>query len=106
MRLVTPQPNPDHLVLSLGREEAVILFQPGALVRGTLERRAAWVAATVLLAPWEAQEEGLLAILPRAAAPALLAAAAGHPVERDLQEIVFSLLSPAERPFRSAQGSL
>jgi len=83
----------------MGVEEAMILFQPGEMFRATLERNRAWMARARFLTPMGAGAAGgMLAILPRAAAPALLSAAAGHAVERELQEIIFSALSPGERP--------
>jgi hypothetical protein len=99
MRIISSLSETDCLCLSMGVEEAMILFQPGEMLRATLERNRAWVVkARFLTRMGEGAAEGMLAILPRAVAPALLSAAAGHPVERELQEIFFSVLTPAERP--------
>jgi hypothetical protein len=96
----------DCLYFSFGVEETMILFQPGAMFRATLESHPDWsTRARFLTRQGSAAAGGMLAILPRAAGSALLSASAGHPVERDLQEIIFAALTPGERPSLGPGGS-
>jgi hypothetical protein len=105
MKIISNPGETDCLWLSLGVEEAMILFQPGEMLRSTLERDRAWVAKARFLTRMSAEvADGMLAILPRIAAPALLAAAAGHAVERELQEVIFSVLPAGERPRLPPEG--
>jgi hypothetical protein len=106
MEIISPPAEQDCLYFSFGVEEAMILFQPGAMFRATLEGHPAWsTRARFLLRPSPAAAEGMLAILPRAAGSALLSAPATHRVERDLQEIIFAALAPGERPSWPAERS-
>jgi hypothetical protein len=105
MKIISSLRETDCLWLSLGVEEAMILFQPGEMLRATLERNRAWVEKARFLTRMSAGvADGMLAILPRAAGPALLSAVAGHAVERELQEIIFSVLPPEERPRLPPEG--
>jgi len=105
MKIISSPGETDCLCLSMGVEEAMILFQPGEMLRATLERNRAWrTKARFLTRMGAGAAEGMLAILPRAAAPALLSAAAGHAVERELQEMIFSVLAPRERPRLLPEG--
>jgi hypothetical protein len=98
LRAITAPGEDPSLLLALGTEEAVILWQPGGMFRATLDRHPSGRAAARFLTPIDpGGAAGMLALLPRAAAPALIAAAAGHPVERELQEGLWAHLTPAER---------
>jgi len=89
----------DFLVLALGGEEAAILLRPAARFRALLDQNRVWRAAARFLAPADRGEgPGLLAIVPRPAASALLAAVAEHPVERELQGLLIAALMPAVVP--------
>jgi len=105
MRIISGQDGRDSLWFSWGAEEAMILFQPGEMLRATLERDfAALAQARFLTRIGAGVAGGMLAILPRAAAPLLLSATAAHAVERELQEFIFSALAPEERPRLQAEG--
>jgi len=89
----------DFLVLALGGQEAAILLRPAARFRALLDQKRVWRAAARFLSPADRGEgPGLLAIVPRPAASALLASVAEHPVERELQGLLFAALLPAVVP--------
>jgi hypothetical protein len=99
MKMVSMPGQGDFLVLALGGEEAAILLRPAARFRALLDQNRVWRAAARFLAPADrGAAQGLLAIVPRPAASALLTAVAEHPVERELQGLLFAALIPAERP--------
>lgn len=87
----------EWLALSLGSEEALILLQPGQMLRTVLESNQAWSDQTRFLSRPDGGA-GLIAILPQAMGSALLRASAGHPVERELKEIFFDQISENEQP--------
>ena len=92
-----PNETSDTLVLALGSDEALVLLQPGEMLRSILDENEAWrTAARFLTSPDGVP--GMLALMPRAAAKSLLAAPACHVIERDLKELLFDELSKAERP--------
>jgi len=97
MRLIT-QENADCAIVSLGAEEAMILLQPGKMVRNALEdcpgRRDAR-----FLTPLD-NSGGVLALLPQEVATALLQAPATHAVEQELQILLFDFPRPL-RPVSS-----
>ncbi len=99
MQLISTQLREDFFLFSFGAEEAVILLRPGAMIRAILDRNSAQAAGARFLTRADTgMADGMLAILPRSAAPALLSAVAGHAVERELQERVYGALEPVERP--------
>jgi len=99
MKMVSMPGQGEFLVLALGGEEAAILLRPAAMFRALLDQNRVWRAAARFLTPADCGAgQGLLAIVPRPAASALLAAVAEHPVERELQGLLFAALLPAERP--------
>jgi hypothetical protein len=99
MKMISMPGQGQFLVLALGGEEAAILLRPAAMFRALLDQNRVWRAATRFLTPADrGLALGLLAIVPRPAASALLAAVAEHPVERELQGLLFAALLPAERP--------
>lgn len=106
MRIISTPVLDRRLWFSMGSEEAMILLQPGEMLRATLERNFAWMTDARFLTGTEAGGTGgMLAILPRGAASALLSAAAGHALERALQELIFDALAPEERPRWPAEGT-
>lgn len=99
MKMVAMPGQGEFLVLALGGEEAAILLRPAAMFRALFDQNRVWRAAARFLTPADrAAAFGLLAIVPRPAASALLAAVAEHPVERELQGLLFAALLPPERP--------
>ena len=67
MRIISGQDGRDSLWFSWGAEEAMILFQPGEMLRATLERDfAALAQARFLTRIGAGVAGGMLAILPRA----------------------------------------
>lgn len=85
------------LVLAFGSDEALVLLQPGQMLRTVLDENKAWSsAASFLTSPDGAP--GMLAVLPRAAASAVLEVPARHAIERELKELLFDELSKTERP--------
>ena len=99
MKMVAMPGQGEFLVLALGGEEAAILLRPAAMFRALFDQNRVWRATARFLTPADrAAAFGLLAIVPRPAASALLAAVAEHPVERELQGLLFAALLPPERP--------
>lgn len=96
MHLV-PNETSDTLVLAFGAEEGLVLLQPGQMLRTVLDANEAWNSAARFLTS-AAGAPGMLAVLPRAAASAILAAPARHAIERELKELLFGELSKTERP--------
>lgn len=97
MKIVPNESDREWIVLSLGSDEALILFQPGQMIRAVLETDPKWrECARFLTDPGDGA--GMLAVLPRTMGPAILAASARHPLERQLKEILFDLLEADERP--------
>jgi hypothetical protein len=99
MKMIAMPGQGEFLVLALGGDEAAILLRPAAMFRALLDQNRVWRAAARFLTPADrGAAPGLLAIVPRPAASALLAAVAEHPVERELQGLLFAALMPSERP--------
>lgn len=96
MHLV-PNEASDTLVLALGTDEALVLLQPGQMLRTVLDANEAWNSAARFLTS-AAGAPGMLAVLPRAAASGILATPARHAIERELKELLFDELSKTERP--------
>ena len=87
------QPGEDgRVVLSLGNEEAAILLQPGGIFRSVLDDNPDWADESQFLTPPKTAG-GMLAVLPRQAATAWLAAIATHPVEREFQELLIQIIN-------------
>lgn len=97
MNAVSNESDGSHLVISLGSEEATILFQPGSWLRRVMDRTRALSSTARFLTP-PVDGGGMLAILSCAAAAALLESPVSHPVERDLQELFFDNLAPDQLP--------
>jgi hypothetical protein len=92
MRLISHHGATGCAIVSLGGEEAVILLQPGGMVRSVLDPSPARAAAARFLTPLRG--EGVLAVLPEDSAAAILRAPATHSVERDLQMLLFDNPNP------------
>ena len=91
----------DMLVLALGNDEALVLLQPGQMLRTVLDENEAWSSAARFLTSPNGGP-GMLAVLPRAVASAILEMPARHAIERELKELLFDELIKAERPVFSA----
>ena len=89
MRLISHHSTTGCAIVALGAEEAVILLQPGKMIRRALDPVSARAAAR-FLTPCRG-EDGVLAILREDAAAAILRAPATHALERDLQDLLFAL---------------
>jgi len=89
----------DFFMMSLAVEEAVILFQPGEMLRATCDRYPSCMSGARFLTRTDAGGPGgMLALFPKSVALLLLSAVSGHAVERELQKNIFGILSPADRP--------
>jgi len=97
MEVIPNELGKEWIVLSLGTEETLILLEPGQMLRRVLESDALWADQAKFLTRSDGTP-GMLAVLPRAAAPAVLAAPAGHTIERTLKEIIFDQLETDEIP--------
>ena len=97
MNLIPNQSDSDMLVISLGTEEALILMQPGEMLRAVLDAVPAWSAKARFLTNPD-RGAGMLAVLPRLVGRALLAVPARHPAERELKELLFDQLAEDEYP--------
>jgi hypothetical protein len=91
MRLITRE-NAACAIVSLGAEEAMILLQPGKMVRQALEHCPGRQGAR-FLTPLD-NSGGVLALLPPEVASALLQAPATHAVEQELQILLFDFPRP------------
>lgn len=103
MHLVPADAAASQLVVALSIEEALILLQPGRMIRTVLDRhpeladRARFLSLT-------SGGPGMLVLLPRAAGSLLLMAPDGHALEREFKGLVFDALIPAERPQLAVAG--
>lgn len=97
MELIPTEIPADHLVIALGSEEALILLQPGGMLRLILDAAPTWNAAARFLT-YPKSAAGMLAVLPRAAGSAILKEPARHTVEQDFKRLLFRSLSEGERP--------
>jgi len=97
MEIVPNKSDREWIVLSLGSDEALILLQPGQMLRTVLEADRAWREGARFLTRSDGGA-GMLAVLPRAMGRAVLAASARHSVELQLKEFFFEHLDEAERP--------
>ena len=97
MHLIPNQSDFDMLVISLGTEEALILMQPGEMLRTVLDAAPKWSATARFLTNPEGGA-GMLAILPRLVGSAVLAVPSRHPAERELKELLFDQLAEDEYP--------
>ena len=95
MNLIPSDDGTGSVIVSLGAEEAVILLQAEKMVRTVIDRCPDWTAgARFLTSP--GGQDGVLALIPRAAAAAVLQAPATHEAERDLQILLFDFQPPTD----------
>ena len=97
MEIVPNKSDREWIVLSLGSDEALILLQPGQMLRTVLEVDRSWREGARFLTRSDGGA-GMFAVLPRAIGGAVLAASARHFLELELKEIFFDYLDEAERP--------
>ena len=103
MHLVRPDTATSHLVVSLSSEEAMILLQPGKMIRTVMDQHPKLSDRARFLSLARGGP-GMLVLLPRAAGPLLLSAVDGHALEREFKGLLFDALTLAERPQLAVAG--
>lgn len=103
MHLVPADAAASQLVVSLSSEEALILLQPGKMLRTVLDQNPDLADRARFLSLTKGGP-GMLVLLPRAVGPLLISAADGHVLERELKGLLFDALTPAERPQLAMAG--
>ena len=103
MHLVPADTATLHLVVSFSSEEALILLQPGTMIRTVLDQHPELADRARFLSLTKGGP-GLLVLLPRAAGSLLLSAVGGHTLEREFKGLLFDALTLAERPQLAVAG--